>query len=635
MASPAPPSPLHQPSPAAMVRRYERAIKENNDPKAMVDLGLMMLKSGSGIKPDPSRGIQLLERAIKQGNSIRAMWTLGTYLYDEGNRAERHRGISLLERASTLVEHPEVWYNLAFALVYPRCSIKRQPVRAAQLLRRALRLGENTKCMWLLGDVLLHEQEVQPDTAYAISLLKRVIEITNDAEKMYTLGCIFSKGSAHLLADKRRAVHWYARAILTGNHTEAKFHMAVTITRNPKSIPPDPVVAKSLLKEVLTTATHRDAISVLTDLLYGWKQTRDFAFAASLSDFAVRKFDCTDSMYRLGIILSINAPNVPVNFPYAVSLFERCYRSTGNGSALIRGIEILSYGAPGFPAKRELARDLLAIQQSEPDSEKLLLSSMLRVGVQGVVEADRKRAYELLRDYADAGNLYVTMNHAMFMSEESGGNSCITIDYKEAAALLNSRYDRRERHLFSWTPLSLPGLNLAALLLEGHQITPDDRDIGTGLLYELLETDLGDLAAINLGYLVWHGICGVPQNRKDAVKLYEFAFVLRPGAIAGALLAGALANDTDETAADVERAVKLWRWVRIACEQEGAELDEFERVCKVMSEDMVASLEEATARFDAEGKDLADLVVEEEESRFHLGVDDVQEILRLHREYGA
>ncbi|PXF45904.1 hypothetical protein BWQ96_04339 [Gracilariopsis chorda] len=648
-----PSSSTQQPSPDVLERRYENAIKFTNNPTAMVELAIMMLNHNTGITRDTDRGVQLLERAIKQAQSPRAMHNLGLYLDDVGNRSERRRAIALLDRAATMRESPQFLYGLASALVDRRCGIAPQPVRAAQLLRRALRLGENPKCMWLLATLLVADPTIQPDTAYAMRLFKRSIQLTNDPEKMNILGLYYADGVLRIRPNKRRAIKWFERAIQCADHAYAKYNLAVMLVlRNP----PDPLRSVRLLKEVILTNGDKDAVLFLASVLCAVKQVENYALAHALYDFAVRVYDSTEAMMKLVDYLMIGSPALAVDIPRAFRLLERHYEIAKDTKSLNMLINVLWYGAPGVEADMQRAKCLLDLYRViKGDSE--FTATLLRFGAPQVLVPDRPRALALMQAHSKAEPDDDKLLLAVLISEQ-GYHDLEQVDYEQAAQLLEAECESVARkHTFLWMPfylrvstIPLPvhgdpnsltlctkreeciphvaQINLAGLYLEGRGLAPDEADRAVNLLTSLLNTRVADLAAMNLGFVLWNGIAGVKKDTVRALELFDEAFGQTGSALAGAYLAGAMATGSDEVAPDLVRAARIWRRVRVACGVCGADPEEYERVCQVVTTEMRESFEKAAE--DLEDSDLEDVNEAEKVEENWIPSNDIKEIIRMY-----
>lgn len=642
-----------QPSPKVLERKYEKDIKRNNCPTAMVDLAIMMLNHNTGIKRDTDRGVQLLERAIKQAQNPRAMHNLGLYLDDVGNRSQRRRAIALLDRAASMMESPQFLYGLASALVDSRCGIKPQPVRAAQLLRRALRLGENPKCMWLLATLLVADPTIQPDTAYAMRLFKRSIQLTNDPEKMNILGLYYADGVLRIRPNKRRAIKWFERAIQCADHAYAKYNLAVMLVlRNP----PDPQRSVRLLKQVILTNGDKDAVLFLASVLCAVKQVENYPLAHALYDFAVRVYDSTEAMMKLVDYLMIGSSALAVDIPRACRLLERHYDIEKDTKSLNMLIQVLWYGAPGIAADMQRAKHLLDLYCSViTDSE--FMATLLRFGAPQALDPDRSRALAVMEAYSRAEPDDDRLLLAVLISEE-GYHDSEQIDYQQAAQILEAECESDKRkHTFLWmpfylrvctVPLPIHGdpnmltlctkreeciphvaqINLAGLYLEGRGLAPDEADRAVNLLSSLLNTRVADLAAMNLGYVLWNGVAGVPKDTVRALELFVMAFERTGSALAGAYLAGALATGSDEVALDLDRAARIWRRVRVVCGFCGADPEEYERISHVITTETRESIEKAVADLeDSEPEEVNE--VEKVEDNW-IPSNDVKEIIRMY-----
>lgn len=642
--------------PSQLARYYERAIKTENDHTAMIELAIMMLNRGTGIKRDPERAVQLLERAIKQANSSRAMHNLGLYLDDTGNRSQRRRGIELLERAACMSEDQQYLYGLATALTNGRCGIKRQPERAERLLRRALRLGEHVKCMWLLASILVHEPSVPADTAYAIRLCKKVIEITNDADKMNSLGLLFAEPTSRIPVNKRRAMKWFERAVKTSEHMSAKFNLAVMLTSCEDKVDPDPVRAVRLLKEVVVSTADKDVILQLASVLRKWEAVEDQVFAAALYDYAVRKFDCIEAMIRLGVKLLCFFPPSLTTIRRAMALLERHYELEKSPRCLAIQIVLLCHGAPGVPIDTTRARELLDLYRAvNPDSG--LMARLLRCGVRDVIERNRPLAFELLQSQ-EGGLSASKLLHSTLIGEEGcNEEEKSLVNYEAAAELLESALND-EDNSYVWAPFYLRSsaiglpvqgdpdrltmcskrhgrvddlvrLNLGSLLLEQRGLREDESEKGEELLRSILSRGGGGMAAMNLGYVLWHGLGGVQKDRLQGAEMFQLGFERCRDGLSGALLAGAIAEGWDHVDPNIENAAVLWRHVEASCRMEGADEREYERVCEVVPGAVVRKIELAARELDETHGEYT-LDEGDETGGIGLGLEDINEIVSLH-----
>ncbi|PXF45494.1 hypothetical protein BWQ96_04792 [Gracilariopsis chorda] len=537
---------------------------------------------------DEERGIQMLERAIKQAGSPLAMYRLARYYLDFGSRSQYHKAVALLERSLHQSEDPAVLHLLSFA-VASGLGVRRNIPRAIQLMERALRHYDDPQCMRLLAKLLLLHEEGRCDAQRAVYLYEKVIRITNDAQTMNALGVVFADGAPHFPPNARRAVKWFNRAIEVGNLPSAKHNLAVILTQTHDKVMPDPSRAALLLEEVVEETGKQGAILQLAELYSNWLSVLNYPRAVTLLTRAVHEFNSYPARFSLARMLAFGE-GVPAQRATALGLFERHYEKVHDIGSMLNLSEMLWSGTEELPADMERSVSLCKQLCRKTDIGNYVLASMLRYGAP-TLPRNLKQAITICeREKADDDH-FIMLVHAILLSEDPESNDS---DISHAIELFRAlSVDTPLQMWWVWLPLSLrtssvdlpihgnehcitesvkryeevnviAKLNLASLLVEDRSPTLQDSEEAVQLLESLIDTRIGDLAALNLGYLLWNEVGGIPQDKERARALFERATEEDNNLVGKVLLANALSEGIDEEVSDADQVAELWRSVEDA-----------------------------------------------------------------------
>ncbi|CAN8075550.1 unnamed protein product [Agarophyton chilense] len=556
---------MNSTDPYADVARYEYRISAHNDFDAMVKLSNIFLYD-SRVLRDSHRALQLLERAVKQGRNQRAMYHLAIYFRDFGCKSQRHRVIPLLEQALRVRERKRVLYHLACTLLSGKCG-RRDPVRAAQLLRRALRLGDDVECTATLAHVMLQETSVYGDKRTGLILYKLAINASKNPVYMNNLATLYISGTPVLEQSYTRAVKWFKRAIRGGNIV-ARTNYATLLCQPDYGIEPDCRSAASMLEEVC----HLKNESVLLQLAEIYEQceeVRNFDRAFLLYERAIRELRSFKALFRWIDCLVYGRTGFPVNNAQAVQVCNK-FVSFGKFPSIIlspilwsgttevgadpqRALQLCqcldvdkSYllaamyrtGAPGFRSDPERAKSFCTEPSINP--EKLIAAVLLSE------EMDLKsvqRAERIFRDLAvdDDGHLIWL---PLFLRR-----SKFCLPYRGDPSYMPDRTKR-----FEYVD-QIAQMNLAILLLEQDDRGSEACLEAERILEYLMGTRLKELAMANLAYILLNGPASVQRDRKRAMEILESAH--EDDITAQVMLVGALFEDRE-----LGRSQELWNKVR-------------------------------------------------------------------------
>lgn len=569
-----------------MAHIYERVIKHNNDETAMIALANLLMYSEDF--RDEKRGIQMLERAIKQAGSPLAMYRLARYYLDFGSRSQYQRAVALLECSLHQSEDPAVMHLLSFALA-SGFGVRRDIPRAIQLMERALRHYEDPQCMRLLAKLLLLHEGRRCDTQRAIGLYEKAIRMTNDPQTMNALGVVFADGTPHFPPNARRAMKWFKRAIEVGNLPSAKHNLAVILTQNHEKVTPDPSRAAVLLEEVVEETGKQSAILQLAELYSNWLSVLNYPRAATLLTRAVHEFNSYPARFSLARMLAFGE-GVPAQRAKALRLFEKHYEKVHDIGSMLNLSEMLWSGTEEFPADMERSVSLCRRLRRKSDIGNYVLASMLRYGAP-TLPRNLKMAISICEGKKADDDHFLLLVHAILLSEDPESNDS---DISHAIEIFRTlSVDTPLQMWWVWLPLSLrtssvdlpvqgneryitdstkryeeiniiAKLNLASLLVEDRPSTPEKSEEAVQILESLMDTRIGDLAALNLGYLLWNAVGGIPEDKERAKALFLNEGVEGDNLVGKILLVNALSEGMDEELSESDQVTALWRSVEDA-----------------------------------------------------------------------
>ncbi|KAI0566269.1 hypothetical protein FGB62_11g11 [Gracilaria domingensis] len=562
----------------AQLAQHERAIKQFHDVNAMVDLAYLLLYEPS-VPTDVPRAFQLLERAIKQARHPQAMNVLAVYLHNNGNRQQRRRVTHLLEQSVRIQLNYKVLQNLANTLYRGECGPRDVP-RAVQLLRRAIALSDDPQCMADLATIILKEKQVVGDKKYALSLYKRAIQLSDDASLMNNLGVIYMDGTAHVSSCDCCAAKWFERAIQTADLPTTKFNYASLLV-NSNRIARDPVKATRLLEQAVNDRACEDFIVGLADIYETCEQVLDFQRAVHLYQRAYSEYDSTVALNRLIYLFAFGRDGVPADLSKAYHLCKDYYRRTKRHTFFMIQACILWSGTRDIPrnplrASKICARDL--------DVGRGALALMMRCGATGVPRNLRK-ANILSNDLVEANRLFLD---GLLLSETAYDDQ----RYQQAEQKFNAVLDIDEGQLrndFVWLPLCmrvgnilLPYMgdaknvpnsmkrfeqvhNVSTLNLASVHLERSEGSHAVRLYESLMETDIRDIAMVNLGYVLKEGLGGIDKDRERAKELFESCVKEYKNVFAKALFVDTLVDGSVLTEDAKKTGIKVWKSFVVDC----------------------------------------------------------------------
>ncbi|KAI0566570.1 hypothetical protein FGB62_7g10 [Gracilaria domingensis] len=463
------------------------------------------------------------------------MYRLAILHRDYGNDEERSQVIPLLERSVLVKEKQRALFHLAKTLVYDTGNA-RDPVRAAQLLRRALRRGRDSDCLAALGKIVLTEPSVKGDTTEGLALYKEAMHLSSHTSYLNSLGWMYTTGAHRLERSYSRAVSLFKMAIERGSVT-AVLNFADLLDKQGSQFGEDHSFVISKLEEQLNISDNRvmSSLSRLVRIYGQWEAVRDYNRVFELCERGVKQYRSSRALIQWVQLLLLGHDGLPVNLNKAMAVCNR-YTTFGPFPSVVLS-SILWTGTEEVPANPH--RALLICRQLR-NAKPFLLASMFRYGA-SKFPSDRGRAKSIcMNPVSDEEKLI----NAVLLSEEEDSESI------RKAEKRFRKLKRKNEGSLVWVPLyirrsnfSLPfhgdpkrlrciamkfeylchvaSLNLAMLLLERKKRKSESRAEALTILNSLLETRLKEVAQINLAYIFWNGIAGFEQNRKRARKVLE------------------------------------------------------------------------------------------------------------------
>ncbi|PXF40537.1 hypothetical protein BWQ96_09752 [Gracilariopsis chorda] len=591
--------PPRETSAADRARTFERAIKANNDIHAMIGLACMLTFGDEDFPKEPSRGVQLFERAIKQANAQRALLFLGLYFQHEGNRSERRRALPLLERAVQCWENYECIHALACFLMDEQCP-KQDLLRAAQLFERSIRIKRDPDIMADLASLQLQNPVLQADKRSALRLYKEAIKKSNSPRLMHNLAVLYESGTPLLPRSFKKAAKWYQSAIDTAGDHRSKSCLALLLTSRDWDHPPQPARAAQLLEEALEQHHCEVYLLELADLYVEFPELQKTARALELFESAAKQYNSYEAIRSLLDFLAYGEQGFPVDYQRALSVLKH-FRVQGGHDSFVEYTTACILWNGAFNVKRDRER-AISIARPRRWFQDCTLSLMLRYGAPNLPR-DRRAAKKYYKRIEE--KTYFDLVHSLFISEPDDPE----YDPARAEAIFRDiPISELDSGYIGWLPLSLRMgniklpytgdercftysfrkfgkgkdilvLNLASLLLEK---TPKSVETGNEIveMYEsLMDTAVGDIATMNLSYLLWKGIAGITQNRKRAIELLDKLVQEKNNASARVLLASILAEDAGENNKQLERCSALWNSVKEDTEEE----EELQKLAMLLS----------------------------------------------------
>ncbi|PXF40535.1 hypothetical protein BWQ96_09750 [Gracilariopsis chorda] len=591
---------LNNLSAVQLAKRYERAIKRFNDVDAMIQLGHMLLSgrhsSGAvGYKIDHCRGVQLLERAVKQADNPRAKALLALHFRDFGNKKQRRRVVSLLEDAFRQMGDPVSLHVLAKVLYDGDCGEKDR-VRSVQLFERSLKLAPKPACMADFALVLLITPELHGEKARGLRLFKRAIKLSNESDIMHRLARLYHEGTVNLEPSFENAVKWYQRSIDVGEHCDSKYYLARLLLETPVGEYRDPTRAALLLEDALTQSYTERSLICLANVYTVHRQVANIPRAAYLLERAVCDFGSTAATVHLLNFCAFGFQGFPLDHQRAILICERHLSCTNphrtvmmimasilwSGSVSVRvdrerAIQVarqiendhgimfalmLRYDAPSRPADRKLAASyftnfrhcyvnaLLTSEQEDPRFDSVQAEQMFRLA----------RGNLLGTDYLGWIPLYI--RKSTLGLPYHGDERCFTKNVMRFCSVAN-----------------ITSLNLASLLLDRTSKSPEQCAEAITILECLMETELRDIAAVNLCYVLWYGVGGIAQDQPRALKMLVRFIGETRDVSARVLLASTLAERANESNWNLESS----SWTLSAIRAEISDEEELQKLARLLS----------------------------------------------------
>eukprot|EP00178_Gracilaria_changii_P004869 TRINITY_DN178_c0_g3_i1.p1 TRINITY_DN178_c0_g3~~TRINITY_DN178_c0_g3_i1.p1 ORF type:complete len:570 (+),score=154.86 TRINITY_DN178_c0_g3_i1:326-2035(+) len=530
---PSAPSAPDPESAQSRARECESAIKRRNDPQAMVNLAEILFSNKQN-KRDVLRAQQLLQRAIKQHNDPTAMNNLALHYLHHGTHAQRQQVIPLLERSLSIEEDSIVLRNLSDAVKDARCGTPNARI-ALQLCERALRFGDDPKCMEALAYNLLTLRGIHSQSERAVRLYKHAIQLSRDAEAMNRLGVCYVDGTLHLNSCSKRAAKWFERAIRAGDLPEAKCNLAYLLAGN--ELPPsrrDPFRAVQLLEDACKQARSDVCMRTLAKIYRDVDEVHDMQRCIELLQTCLNEFESSAARVSLLDIL-LGFKKRRADAAGALRMCEADYERTRDVACLRVMSCILWSGARGVRADARRALRLMKQYEERLPEEMGAMRYHMRTDEQ----------FEQLIERVSQVSFYSgKLVGAVLLSEmnDSGRR-------RDGEQVFRQMLDEEDaKIMFAWLPLSLRVgrvklpfdgevarmtdgmkvathcyeavlLNLASVLLESD----DKGEEVVSVLESAMETELRVIAMVNLGYVLWTAVGGVARDRERARELLEMA----------------------------------------------------------------------------------------------------------------
>ncbi|KAI0558556.1 hypothetical protein FGB62_203g032 [Gracilaria domingensis] len=509
------------------------------------------------------QGVQLLERAIKQHESADAMFYLADHLYKSGVRAHFHRVVPLLEHSLRSSECPDTIKLLA-KVTFDGIACRKDGVLAAQLYERALRLTSDIEIDQCLAEVILKTPQLVAQKERAMELYNNAIRRSKDPHLMNSLGLLYHHGTCNVSRSFPDAVKWYQTSIKKGDLIEAKCNLAEILAYPHPKYDADVVQAVRILEDACEQQRNERALVLLAQIYDNCEQVRNRLRAVRLYKRAFRLYGAPAAYARLIKLLLLGDEFYGPDYRRAVSFcLEDAVQGNSFGMAIACGMfwsGIREYKWC-LPTVIDVMKD--HVKRHNQTDKYGAYASLLRFKKRDL-KLIVKRARSKLAAGAESAK---ALAYAIILGE-TGRES----DLREAEERLRELLVRDGvRNDLVWVPLyirkskiPLPfrgdcrimtdgmkrigtvweatTLNLASLLLERASIIKRNGEEALALLESLLCSKQKLVAVLNLGYVLWHGISGVGQNREKAIELYQQEVNESNDAAARSVLANALAQ---------------------------------------------------------------------------------------------
>ncbi|CAN8064254.1 unnamed protein product [Agarophyton chilense] len=522
---------------------YEKAIKQQNNPQAMVDLAVLYLYDKT-IPIHVSRAMQLLRRAIHQYGYPYAMSSLASFYMKHGTPSERLQVVALFERALRKEETTEFLSGLAYALMDDTCG-KTDPKRAVQMWERILRLDEDAFWMEELALVLLRTPTFRSQKRRALKLYKGAIKLSNDAEMMNRLGMCYGGGTSLQICCKCES-KWYERAIKAGGSTAAKFNLALLLsgTGTPSWLR-DPRRAAQLVEDLYEKERTEEITLFLADLYSKVGEVLNCGRSLELYEMAAFEFDSNLARNEICNLL-LGSEHGLLDYARAVEFWRKDYERNRCAGSLRSMCSILWSGATGVPRERRRALHLLQHETAEISAEEVSMQRF-EVGAQGIDEVILERLPKMV-----SMPLFGKLVQGIVLSERRSVE-----DKRLAEEVFRSILkDEARKDVFVWMPLSLrrcafdlpyhggarcessevrrtgfmwavARLNLGSLLLEKEDNKDGAVKAEAVKQYEkAMESNVRSMAMLNLGFVLWNGVGvvgAVGADKRRGKALFERA----------------------------------------------------------------------------------------------------------------
>ncbi|KAI0559267.1 hypothetical protein FGB62_160g01 [Gracilaria domingensis] len=332
--------------------------------------------------------------------------------------------------------------NLSDAVKDARCGTP-NPRIAIQLCERALRFGEDPKCIEALAYNLLTITGIKTDSRRAIRLYKKAIRISDDAEAMNRLGVCYVDGTQHLESCSKRAAKWFERAIKVGNLPEAKCNLAYLLAGNdlPESYR-DPVRAVSLLEDACKQVRSDVCMRTLAKIYRDVDEVYNLPRSIQLLEESLVEFKSAAARVSLlDIFLGFKRP--PPDHAKALQICQQDYERTQDVASLRVMSCILWSGAINVEANPDRALELMQLHKTEKLPEEV---SALRY-----LSKTPEEQQKLVDPLPEIGFYSTKLIHAILLSESN-----IESNLTKAESIFREILEESDaKVMFAWLPLSL------------------------------------------------------------------------------------------------------------------------------------------------------------------------------------
>ncbi|PXF39775.1 hypothetical protein BWQ96_10518 [Gracilariopsis chorda] len=269
---------LKKPTEAQLLElQYEGEIKESNSVDALLALSDLLMKGAPGVKQDPVRAHQLLRRAAKQHRSARTLQRLATAGWSTEPRTSPDSGfpkttaaesLELLQESLEMEDTPRALCDMAWLIgaPRPRTGVRKDPIRAIQLLERAIAHSHPPPAEFLhkLAYLLFVGDGSHIDPIRAVSCYKSCVELSLDPIAMFNLGYLYHFGKPPLKPCLKRARWWYERVLQLEKCLNTMYFLACILCESTQ--PGDVERAREMLEEIISRVHYEPAVMLLASM---------------------------------------------------------------------------------------------------------------------------------------------------------------------------------------------------------------------------------------------------------------------------------------------------------------------------------------------------------------------------------